>query len=182
MQEAKQDPTIAYFTVVEDDRNGWTGGLLVLDAVGRPIEFQCTLPVRPTRTHQILFGPTLRGHLISQVVGKLLVEKCRTPISLVCCDQPEALAVNEFLAAPIALIREAAEFDEGPISEDMLSGIESVEVGGATAYVPIERHESVAALADSFVDLPDAVEPFERIREAIKEAHSQLARQHTEAA
>lgn len=182
MQDSKTDATIGYFTVVDDERNGCTGGLLVLDQAGRPIEFQCTLPVRPTRTHEILFGPTLKEHVIGQVVGKALLKRCRTPLTILCVDQPEALTVDSHSKTPVALVREAAEFDEGPISPDMLSGIEPVEVGGATLFVPLENVDLIAQLGESFEDLPDAVEPFERIREAIKEAQSQLARQRPEAA
>lgn len=35
--------TIGYYTVVEEERTGWTGGLLVLNAAGRPLEFQLSL-------------------------------------------------------------------------------------------------------------------------------------------
>ena len=178
----KNDATIAYFTVVDDERTGWTGGMLVLDRAGRPLEFQCTLPVRPTRAHEILFGPTLRSHLIGQVIGKLLVGKCRTPLALICCDQAEALSIESFTKAPVTLVAEAAEADEGPLSTDMLSGSQTVEVAGSSLYVALERKEDVESIADFYQDLPDAVEPFERIREAIKEAHSQLARQRPEAA
>ena len=178
----KADATIGYFTVVDDERTGWTGGLLILDRGGRPLEFQCTLPVRPTRAHEILFGPTLRAHLVSQVIGKLLIAKCRTPLSLLCCDQIEGLAVESLTRAPVALIREATEADQGPISGDMLESTDCVEVAGASFLVQIERREDVERMASCYVDLPDAVEPFERIREAIKEAHSQLARQASEAA
>ncbi|MEL6110576.1 MAG: hypothetical protein AAFU85_31605 [Planctomycetota bacterium] len=182
MQDSKTDATIGYFTVVDDERNGCTGGLLVLDQAGRPIEFQCTLPVRPTRTHEILFGPTLKEHVIGQVVGKALIKRCRTPLTILCVDQPEALTIDSFCTTPVALVREAAEFDEGPISPDMLNGIEPVEVAGATLFVPLENADLIAQLAQSFEDLPDAVEPFARIREAIQEAQSQLARQRPEAA
>lgn len=178
----KKDATIGYFTVVEDERTGWTGGLLILDRAGRPLEFQCTLPVRPTRAHEILFGPTLRSHLVGQVIGKLLISKCRTPISLVCCDQPEAMVLESFTDVPVALIREAAEFDEGPVANDVIAGAEPIEIAGATFLVPIEKLAAVENIAPFYGDLPDAVEPFERIREAIKEAQSQLARSGSEAA
>lgn len=178
----KNDATIAYYTVIEDERTGWTGGLLVLDRAGRPLEFQCTLPVRPTRAHEILFGPTLRSHLIGQVIGKLLISKCRTPLTLLCCDQPEALAIESFTSSPVALVREAAEVDEGPISRDMMAGSESVIVAGASFLIAMERLAELESICPFYNDLPDAVEPFERIREAIKEAHSQLSRQSSEAA
>jgi hypothetical protein len=178
----KQRATIGYFTVVENERTGWTGGLLILDRGGRPLEFQCTLPVRPTRAHEILFGPTLRSHLIGEVIGKLLLEKARTPISLLCCDQPEALTTSQHTASPVALVGRAAEADEGPVSAEMLPGAEPIEVAGTAFLVPLEHVGQVTGIAEFYADLPDAVEPFERIREAIQEAHSQLSRQKSDAA
>lgn len=175
MQQA-DEVIIAYYTVVQDERTGWTGGLLLLNSGGRPLEFQCTLPVRPSRAHSILFGPTLHDHLIGDVIGPLLVKKCRTPISLLCCDQPEALRLEQSLSFPVALIDEAAEADEGPIAEDALAGSTTTTLAGSKIHVRIEDTDTVNDIADKLNDFPDAVEPFERIREAIKEAHSQLAR------
>jgi hypothetical protein len=168
--------TIAYYTVVEDERTGWTGGLLLLSSGGRPLEFQCTLPVRPTRAHEILFGPTLRDHLIGEVIGPLLVSKCRAPIQLLCCDQPEALQIELTVDFPIALVDEAAESEEGPISDDTLAGSVAIPLAGTRLRVAMEHTERVRELAGRLANFPDAVEPFERIREAIKEAHSQIAR------
>ncbi|MEO1615408.1 MAG: hypothetical protein AAFV88_06135 [Planctomycetota bacterium] len=175
-------PSIGYLTVVQSERTGWTGGLLVLDHVGRPLEFQCTLPVRPTRTHEILFGPTLRSHLIAEVIAGALMKKCRTRFSMLCCDQIESLDAESLADCPFALVAQAAEEDEGPISNDMLDGFESIEFAGTSFFVAAERFEEARSLAAQCKDLPDPVEPFERIREAIKEAHSQLARQHGDAA
>ncbi|TWU24183.1 hypothetical protein Pla52o_21070 [Novipirellula galeiformis] len=173
---APTNPTIGYFTVIQDDRTGWTGGLLILNRGGRPVEFQCTLPVRPSRAHEILFGSTMRDHLIGEVIGPMLVSKCRTPMSLLCCDQVESLALNSRGDIPVALISEAAEGDEGPITSDMLMGASQVALVNATLNVPLERADVVEGLVKSFEDMPDAIEPFERIREAIREAQSQIAR------
>jgi exonuclease VII small subunit len=168
--------TLAYYTVIDDDRTGWTGGLLLLNSGGRPLEFQCTLPVRPSRAHTILFGPTLRDHLIGDVIGPLLVQKCRAPISMLCCDQPEALRLEESVPFPVVLVDEAAEESEGPIADDSLSGSVTTELAGSIIRFRIEHTDIVKKIASNLGDFPDAVEPFERIREAIKEAHSQLAR------
>lgn len=176
MAQSNDPGTIAYYTVIEDDRTGWTGGLLLLNSGGRPVEFQCTLPVRPSRAHEILYGPTLRAHLIGEVIGPLLIKKCRTPISMLCCDQPEALSMESRCHVPLALVTEAAETEEGPITDETLNGSKTVQLAGATLRVSNEQAERIRGLIVSFNDLPDAVEPFERIREAIKEAHSQIAR------
>lgn len=173
---AKREATIGYLTVVEEERTGWTGGLLILNRGGRPLEFQCTLPVRPSKAHEILFGSTLRDHLLAEVIGPTLVKKARTPMSLLACDQPEVLRLCHSIDCPVALVVEAAERDEGPIDAEMLAGWESVPLSGATLRTPMESYEIVAAAAAELIDLPDGAEPFERIREAIKEAHSQIAR------
>ena len=169
-------PTIAYYTVVEDERTGWTGGLLLLNGGGRPLEFQCTLPVRPTRAHEILFGVTLRDHLIGEVIGPLLVQKCRTPISLLCCDQPEAMKVESCLPCPVALVEEAAVDDEGPFTDDLMIGTSRHMLAGSTLRFPMEQAEKAEKLISDLGDLPDTIEPFDRIRDAIKEAQSQIAR------
>ncbi|MFG0262735.1 MAG: hypothetical protein ACF788_10125 [Novipirellula sp. JB048] len=173
---APTNPTIGYYTVIQEERTGWTGGLLILNRGGRPVELQCTLPVRPSRAHVFLFGSTMRDHLIGEVIGPMLLSKCRTPLSLVCCDQVEALALNSRGDVPVALISEAAEGDEGPITSDMLTGASQVALVNATLNVPLERAEAVESLVPKFSDMPDAIEPFERIREAIREAQSQIAR------
>ena len=208
--------TIAYYTLVDDQRTGWTGGLLLLNRSGRPLEFQCTMPVRPTRTHEILYGPTLRPHLIAEVIGPLLIEKCRTPISLLCCDQPEALALASNARFPVALVREAWERQEAGQTEKShrqtshgegvgdragqpaesatsqlrpgqtsaattpsLSATTTVLLAGSRLLVKESQAERVRSITRGLADLPDAAEPFERIREALNEAHAQITRAAT---
>ena len=170
------DATIGYFTVLESDRMGWTGGLLVLNRGGRPIEFQCTLPVRPTKVHEILYGATLRQHVIAETIGPTLLKKVRTPLSMLVCDQPESLRLDPPHQCILGLLVDAAEEDEGPMDADSLPGYHHVGLAGAKVAVPMERFDDAETLMQTFADFPDGIEPLQRIREAVKEAHSQLAR------
>lgn len=179
---AAAEPAVGFYTVEQSEFTGWTGGLLVLNGGGRPLEFQCTLPVRPTRAHEILFGATLRDHLIGEAIGPLLLGRCRNRPLLLCCDQPEALQLAIHGCCPVALVCEAAETDEGPISDDMLPGFDTVQLAGATLRVAAERAQQVRELSDRLAHLPDLIEPFSRIREAIQEAHKQVARTRPAAA
>ena len=181
----KKDATIGYFTVVEEEQTGWTGGLLTLDRAGRPLEFQCTLPVRPTRAHEILYGPTLRSHLIAEVIGPTLLKKSRTPLSILCVDLPESVGVEPSADAPVALSSIVSADNTpagGGVQSDPPQGNEVVDIAGASFLVAMENVGHVRALAPMYDDLPDPIEPFERIREAIKEAQSQLSRQNSDAA
>lgn len=167
---------LAYYTVTQNERTGWTGGLLVLNHTGRPLEFQCTLPVRPSRAHEILYGPTLQEHLIGEVIAPVLLKKCRTPIAMICCDQPESFRVREHLDVPVALAVEAAEAEEGPITIDTMPDTETLPFAKGHLCVLTRQTDRVRGLSDRFRDFPDLVEPFDRIREAIREAQVQLAR------
>jgi hypothetical protein len=201
---APPSPNLAYLTVVEDGQAGWTGGLLVLNKGGRPLEFHCTLPLRPSRTHEILFGATLRQHVIGEVIGPLLLEKCRSPVSILCCDQLESLSLSARLDYPTVLVREAWERAASTAPQDQsstgellkpamsdvsdddsqqpsraktaISERKTVLLAGSRLLVQETQFERVRDVVRQLVDLPDAVEPFERIREAIHEAQSQVVR------
>ncbi|TWT87815.1 hypothetical protein [Neorhodopirellula pilleata] len=205
MASSKDAATIGYFTAVQSDRTGWTGGLLILNGSGRPLEFQCTLPIRPSRAHEILFGDSLREHLISEVIGPTLLQKSRTPISLLCCQQIEGLALQDNLPNPpspattssgttgpsgiigatgttgnlngvtvVGFIRNEEDALSGRRID--LSGYESLSLGSATLLVAMERLVEAQEAIGKLNELVDAMEPFERITEAIREAQSQMAR------
>lgn len=181
--------TVGYLTTVHSDRAGWTGGLLVLNGAGRPLEFQCTLPLRPSRAHEILFGSTLREHLISEVIGPTLLQKCRTPISLLCCNQVEAFSLQENLPTTANLTSETQprstvvgviQCDDDDQEKKMalrkLVGHCRVTLANASLLVAMERLEDAESAIANLTDLVDTLEPFERISEAIREAQSQMAR------
>jgi len=194
-KDAAAATTIGYFTTVYSERTGWTGGLLVLNGSGRPLEFQCTLPLRPSRAHEILFGTTLQEHLISEVIGPTLLQKCRTPISLLCCTQPESATLQENLPTTSSAAGQPSGRSTvvGIIKDDgtdqaedsvqakradwrKLGGHCSVSLGNASLLVAMEYLEDAEAAIAGLPDIVDTLEPFERITEAIREAQSQMAR------
>ena len=73
MQEEKNEK-LGFLTVVEDQKSGLFGGYLVLNSAGRPLEFHCTAPVKPTRAQEILYGPTLKSYLYGEQIGKTLLD------------------------------------------------------------------------------------------------------------
>ena len=59
--------------MTRDVEQGLFGGYLVLNLLGRPLEFHCTAPVRPNRAQEILYGPTLDPYLCGERIGQTLV-------------------------------------------------------------------------------------------------------------
>ena len=65
-------PLLGFLSILDHPQHGLTGGYLLLTLAGRPIEFHCSAPVKPTRAQQILFGPTLAPFLYGEHIGQAL--------------------------------------------------------------------------------------------------------------
>ena len=78
-----------FISFLELENHGVAGGLLVLDRVGRPAEFHCTVPIYPDRFQQILYGQSLLLSLINDQIAPALVDKCRENVDLWFTDRCE---------------------------------------------------------------------------------------------
>lgn len=154
--------TFGFLTAVESPQHGLFGGYLVVDALGRPLEFHCTAPVKVSRAQQILYGPTLHGHLHGrQIGGALLAESKATP-TVVLTDHDGMLHVRPHTRLPMALVR--------PLAGDAVDGF-SIGAAHVTPHANDAAEEPV--LRDRLASLAATVdlrEPFDRIRAAIEEA------------
>ncbi|XZE52429.1 hypothetical protein SH139x_004122 [Planctomycetaceae bacterium SH139] len=191
---AESKPAIGFYTVEYSEALGWTGGYLILNAGGRPLEFHCTLPVRPTRSHEILYGASLTTYLIGDAIGKALFERARVRPQLICADQVEAVGLGDTLDVPLALLPRKAARDGGDGSSAGNAANDSAVVwrnrqatqqhaaswvelrgNGQTYYCSPTRHQQATEALPLFADLSDWQEPFGRIREAIREAQQGAA-------
>lgn len=168
-------PALGFLTVVENEQLGLVGGYLILNASGRPQEFHCTAPVKPSRAQQILFGPTLAPYLYGEQIGQALVNKGTLSPQVVWTDQPSVLAVREFVSPPVALVAfQNHAVDEArrhfDAVEEFTLGKNRVALNRNFAADRQTIEERMQALL-SF----DLHEPFDRIREAIEEAQRAAA-------
>lgn len=142
------------FLSLSQDASGVSGGYLLTNAWGRPLEFRLSSSVQPTKVQQILYGPTLADYLQCELIGKTLVEKSSTLPALIVTDSVVALGLAARVNVPVVAITE--EGLNHPRSSRPLA------VSGDT-----EATHRVLDLIDPVVDL---AEPFARIREAAAEA------------
>lgn len=170
-QDARQIPAIGFLTVCESADQGWFGGYLIVNAIGRPLEFHCTAPVKPNRAQEILYGSTLRPYVFGEQIGQTLVRKGRLEPLFVCTDLAPMLVVRDFIDPPVLLMlgddRSALpstqlEFTLGPH-----------DVAVSTAWAT--DRESLLRLWQSTHATLDLLEPFARIRGAIEEARKSAA-------
>ncbi len=191
---AKSNLSMGFLTVIEYPEFGLFGGYLVLNRLGRPLEFHCTAPIKPSRAQQILYGPTLQPYLFGEQIGRTLVASAKTQPLAVFTDREPALALREFVEVPVVFV--PAESESAAAGEPAVAGSSGSGLPAEAAYRVDPAHSAssrltafhvgrnpmavpswaaddrevvtsrLGELADSF----DFREPFERIREAIEEA------------
>lgn len=161
-------PAVGFLTVAQSDSLGWTGGYLLLNAQGRPLEFHCTLPVRPSRAHEILYGRTFRSHLIQDVLAPPLLRQGKTPPQLLCTDLEELLGFEGAgIEIPVAQILDGSSLQA---TCDQACELPLPSAGFLRVFPG--KEDQVRSIIDRFRDLVDWSEPLMRIREAIREAQS----------
>lgn len=151
--------TFGFLTVVDSPTHGVFGGYLLVDELGRPVEFHCTTPVKVSRAQQILYGPTLQGHLHGRQIGAALLAESKAEPALVLTDQEAMLLVRPHTRLPVALVKRL-EQQHGE------SGNVHVQPHASDAPREAAIRERLATLGAAV----DLCEPFDRIRAAIEEA------------
>lgn len=176
------DVHIAYLSRHEfDDGKAYRGGILVVDAHGRPLEFRCTSPIRPNSVQRTLYGGTLEPYMLVELMGKPLLSNLRECFNILVVDEPSFLNLREHCDQAMLFVRrqgvelgaETAGSDAGAsVLVDSPSGRFDPVVaqafrkyaGDAAAALPILEKAS-----DHF----DPLEPFERILRALEKVHEE---------
>ncbi len=153
-------PNLGFLAVLEENQ-GYTGGYLVANSWGRPLEFRMTTPVRPNRLQQLLYGFTLKPYLYADLIGRALVEKAAFPVQLLVTDCESALDLRRFLRTPVAWLPQTESSPANPCHTKfgLLSCHPRFPEDRAAVRTVLERIEAI-----------DLAEPFVRIRDALAEA------------
>ncbi len=95
---------IGFLTTVASASHGVFGGYLLVDEVGRPLEFHCTAPVRVSRAQEILYGPTLHGELHGRRIGGSLVAAAGVKPRLVLVESQQMMQLQDETDLPVAVV------------------------------------------------------------------------------
>lgn len=154
---------------MEVEGRGHVGGLLVTNQHGRPLEFQCTTPVKPNRTQEILYGETLRPWLLGELIGGTLLERVSIKPHLIITSDRSFLELRNHTSIPV-VCTEADHTDK-----------ELSTVGAAPKTMKVGTHhlhfhdahqtdiDLIARQRHLIPDQADLAEPLERVREALAE-------------
>ncbi|MBM79821.1 MAG: hypothetical protein CMJ78_04420 [Planctomycetaceae bacterium] len=181
---------IGFMTALGIPERNFVAGLLITNRFGRPLEFQCTTPIKPNRTQEILYGPTLVPFILGELISKALIQKVSIKPTLVVTDHLEIHELRNHVDVPVICL---AESDDDSNKADPLMGVgevtrigqlinnedqteaseTSVTVGQHVFAVHPEHISDWQLVSESLRLLnhcePDFVEPLERVREALAE-------------
>ncbi|WP_347243896.1 hypothetical protein [Thermogutta sp.] len=190
---------LGFFTAVPLADGGYVGGYLILNGVGRPIEFHCTTPVRPTRAQEILYGPTLKPYLLGEQMAPALIAKAKSGVEIVFVSEWEALTLSQVVEQPVVLVvsPETTEAVDCGLVASAASGgrcpsatgapfvgaallecgaipaCRSLQIGRNTLLIPESSRETLTQVQEflsPWAEAFDLLEPFGRIRAALEEA------------
>ena len=154
------DLVLAYFSCPKDGASDYLGALLITDARARPLHFSHVSPVRPSKIQRVLYGATLREHVIVDVIAQTLLSKSiRTVPDVLFVDDSNLLVVQRITDIPAAHLS-ASKTDNAGAS---LSVVRYETAGIRNADEIVGR---IVAALEQHIDL---LEPFKRVREALKE-------------
>ncbi|MFO1093239.1 MAG: hypothetical protein U0992_07980 [Planctomycetaceae bacterium] len=157
---------LGFLRVLGLDGGGFVGGILVTNQLGRPLEFQCTSPVKPNRTQVILYGPTLAPFVYAELIGKTLIARLDIKPQLVVVDQPPLLELRLHVSAPVAQLLDS-ETNPVALPDETLLQIGRQHLAFHPDW-PGDRDDAAERLA-GLPDDADLREPLDRVTEALKE-------------
>lgn len=161
----EKPPVFGFMGIVHVPDLGHCGGYLMVNSLGRPVEFHCTAPVTENRAEQILFGQTYSSYLYCDQIGKALLDKAKKTARLIFVNDPRLDGIKQHAAAPILLVSEkSTEASRQPQLE--------IEEFPLTILTGQENSSLIKSLCLSLAKSIPLDEPFERITQAIDEAQA----------
>jgi hypothetical protein len=153
--------TLSYLTCPQDAGGAFLGAIMVTDYRTRPLHFSFVSPIRPTRMQRLLYGHTLDEHIRIDVVAYKLWKELPCKPTVLFVDVPELITARQVAGLPTALLCKEANSQLEPnkltpLRYDTGQNIDDQETVG-----------QILAKLEAAVDL---VDPFTRMREALKEA------------
>jgi len=101
-QPASPQTSIAFLGYRKfDDGEAYRGAILVTDEWGKPLEFRCTAPVRPTQLQRTLYGKSLLPHILAELIGAPLVSSVREKPQIILIADESYFDVRHKVSTPV---------------------------------------------------------------------------------
>ena len=167
-------PDIVYFAIRSTlDGEGYIGAALVVDAKGIPLEFRCSVPVRPTAVQTAFYGALIRDYIAFNLCGQPLLESLTTNPAVCLVESDPELNFQEHVSIPVIHAYRAWVSSDGDLgNRGSADGEDGICIQSPANFAPVVLRSYPnwnRSLQDFLPDLTrlfgsiDLVEPFNRI-------------------
>jgi len=156
---------LGYLMIHKDKDENYTGGVLITDGYGIPIEFKYSEPIKPSNLQKILYGKSIEKFIMVDIIAKkLLLSLQEKPRFILISDLNIISSSSKY---PIVYIYSAAKetqeeesFDDEEYTvTDIGAQLKLLFKGKITN----DEEQWFHKLAKEF----DLIEPFTRLKEAV---------------
>lgn len=191
-QSATAETSFGYLAMLEFAEYGYFGGYLIVSLMGRPLEFHCTAPIRPSRAQRILYGATLEPFLLGEQISSALLKAAKSKPDLIIANHEATLQACSSSGVQMVLlcgnsdspgnaipqsspVPEAADASTPGLVQDVPTpvGFGTFTVSSRNFQLPPgcgDEQSKVTELLAKLARHVEIAEPFDRIAEAIREA------------
>lgn len=163
-EQESYDLRIAFIDVILFEDGAIRGGVLVTDIETRPYEFRVTSPIKPTQLQKLLYGASLTEYVYGQLIGLPLLRHVREKISLAICVRENLLIARPGLQFPLVVLKKSSRDDSVVVQSHR-------DFPGEQAHAELIIHD--------MMQRHDIGEPFNRLKLAVSEVHTQRIDQKT---
>jgi hypothetical protein len=148
------------------DENKYLGGIMVTDSYAIPVEFKYSEPIKPTGLQKILYGNSIEKYLMVDVIAKKLLQNVQEKPKYILLDDSRLLDLQSKI--PAVYITNSSKIDDGG-SERTQEELqrESLDTGYTIIFNGTLMSEDIKLL-ERISDEIDILEPFHRLKEALK--------------
>lgn len=165
----QSESRLGFITVVETPELGFSGGLLIVNTLGRPIEFHCTAALKVNRAQKILYGRTYQSFLFCDQIAASLIEHSHSQPQAYVTDCIDLLPLSESVDSPVLLL------PDEPDAVTQRTDLGHFQLNDRRLWFDAVEREEAEPLRNICETLSGTLpidEPLERIREAISEAQA----------
>jgi|SRR3989344_139545 len=174
----KQDKKYLGFLSIEEsqEKNRYTGCLLITNLYGVPEEFRCTHPVKPTPIQKTLYGKSLVSHIGIELCGIPLLSSIEHKISGLFVNADYLTELRHDADFPVLFVKRSGEILETEQNGEFKKEKRKIE-SKTGKFEPVaaiwneqfkDDYEKMMHILDNHSNNLDVIEPFGRIKKTVE--------------
>ena len=169
---------LAYLLVRDVSEESWSGGLLVTDRRGLPLDFRYVEPIHPSRLQKLIYGSALKRYLLLDAIAATLLKAANPNAEWIFTSDPMLLELNGEISGRFVAIGNGEKKPLNGVGEWRAEGAGNIILQIRPTGPPVQlvfeasSEKETEKIAQELSELShdmDFAEPLDRVGEALIE-------------